>query len=222
MKRQLAVVVCLLGSACGGGGGGNTPTVPTPTPTPAQANRAPSITGMTMTGFGIQSITQFNYSATAADQDNDTLVYTWDLAGNPGSGTSGSIIFSTGGEGTARVTVSDGKGGTATDTRTFVVGTMTGAWRGSNSDIGPFSMSLTQTSTFISGTYADGSRFGPGQTDPAQPGSIRADGTIELRIKQARFTDFTFRGQMDQTGRRITGGIFGSGFTGQPFVMDKQ
>jgi len=42
-----------------------------------------------------------------------------------------------------------------------------------------------------------------------------------MRVKQGGFTDFTFRGQMDQTGRRVTGGLFGSGFGGQPFTIDK-
>ena len=42
-----------------------------------------------------------------------------------------------------------------------------------------------------------------------------------MRVKQGPFSDWTFRGQMDQTGRRITGGIFGSGFNGQPFTIEK-
>ena len=41
-------------------------------------------------------------------------------------------------------------------------------------------------------------------------------------MKQGVFTDFTFKGDMDQSGRRITGQIFGSGFNGQAFTMDKQ
>ncbi len=42
-----------------------------------------------------------------------------------------------------------------------------------------------------------------------------------MRIKVAPFTDFTMTGQMDGTGRRVTGTVAGSGFTGQPFTMQK-
>lgn len=41
-------------------------------------------------------------------------------------------------------------------------------------------------------------------------------------MKQAQFTDFTFRGDMDQSGRRVVGQLFGSGFNGEAFQMDKQ
>lgn len=43
-----------------------------------------------------------------------------------------------------------------------------------------------------------------------------------MRVKLSVFSDFTFRGRMDQSGRRITGGVYGSGFNGQSFTMDKQ
>lgn len=64
--------------------------------------------------------------------------------------------------------------------------------------------------------------FGRGQVDPAQPGRIDAEGNLELRVKLSVFTDFTFRGRMDQSGRRITGGVYGSGFNGRAFTMEKQ
>ena len=223
LSRTVIICVSLIAAACSGssdtptqpgGGGSNNP--------PPATNRPPAITAMSITAFGIQSLSQFAYSASANDPDGDAITYNWDIAGNPFSGSSGAVTFGNGGTFTARVTVSDGRGGTVTDTRTFIVGSMSGNWRGANTTLGSFTMALTQTSGFISGTYGDTSSFGPGRTDPAQPGTMRSDGTFELRIKQGAFTDFTFRGQMDQTGVRLTGGIFGSGFTGQPFVMDKQ
>lgn len=223
MKKVLAAAVCILLAACGGGSGNpSTPTTPTtPTPTPA-ANRAPVISSMSVSpNFGIANISSFIYAASASDPDNDPITYSWNLAGNAASGSSGQVVFTNGFDGTATVTVSDGKGGSATDSRPFTVGSMTGNWSGTNASLGVFTMSLTQTGTLISGTYADTSRFGPGRTDPAQPGIIRPDASFEVRIKQGGFTDFTFRGTMDNTGRRLTGGIFGSGFSGQPFVMTK-
>jgi len=36
------------------------------------------------------------------------------------------------------------------------------------------------------------------------------------------FLDFTMRGQMDPTGRRISGASFGSGFNGDTFSFDKR
>src|SRR3982750_4502724 len=117
-------------TGCGSGGGGtpsspSTPTTPT-TPT-APANRAPTINSLNFApAFGVAQLTQFSFNASASDPDGDAVTYTWDVAGNPFSGTNGSIVFSGGGNGTARLTVTDAKGATTSDTRTFVVGSMAG------------------------------------------------------------------------------------------------
>jgi hypothetical protein len=98
-----------------------------------------------------------------------------------------------------------------------------GCWRGTGpATLGTFSFTLNQDSGGrITGTYFD-STFGAGQLDPASTNNrIDAQGAIEMRVKQGPFTDFTFRAQMDQTGRRITGGVFGSGFGGQPITLTK-
>ncbi len=209
-------------AACGGGSSspgssGSTPTAPS---TPVQANRAPVINSMNFApAFGIAQLTQFSFNASASDPDGDPITYTWDVAGNPFSGTNDRIVFSGGGNGTARVTVSDSKGATATDTRDFVVGGMTGTWRGTWSSW-VFSSSLTQNGTAISGDYSD--QLGPGRLDPASPNTIDANGNIKLRYKQAIFSDFTFTGTMDATGRRITGVVNGSGASNVPFTMIKQ
>lgn len=218
MKRPLVpVVVCLVVAACGGGDGGNpTPTGPTP---PAASNTPPSITAMSMTTFGIQQLSQFSFSASATDANGDALTYAWDLAGNAASGSSGTMFFSSGGSGTARVTVSDGKGGTATETRTFVVGSMSGAWRGVYPGY-EFTSNLTQNGSRVTGDYRD--QLGDGTLDPAYANTIDADGNVVLRYKQGIFLDFTMRGRMDETGRRISGGVFGSGYSGEPFTMIKQ
>jgi hypothetical protein len=64
--------------------------------------------------------------------------------------------------------------------------------------------------------------IGTGNTDPAQPGQIRADGGFTVRIKIGAFTDFTMNGTMDSSGTRVSGSVTGSGFTGQPIVLSKQ
>ena len=216
------LVVSLIPIGCGGGGSG-TPTTPsTPTPPPAPSNLNPTITSMSVApSFGISELTSFTYSASATDPNGDAVTFTWDLAGTPATGANGSITFVGSGGGTIRLTVSDGRGGTATDSRTVTVGSMTGTWRGSGVQLGQFTMVLTQAGARVNGSYTD-DVFGAGQIDPAQPGSISASGRVEMRIKQGRFTDFTFRGDMDQSGRRVVGQIFGSGFNGQAFTMDKQ
>jgi hypothetical protein len=205
---------------CGGGSGGGsssssgTPTTPTPT------NRSPVVNSLNFTPtFGIAQLTTFQFSASASDPDGDPITYSWDVAGNAFTGTNGTITFSGGGSGTARVTVTDSKGATASDTRTFTVGSATGTWNGTFGEW-VFTSHLTQNSTFISGDYSD--QLGPGRLDPAVANTIDANGTVKLRYKQAIFSDFTFTGTMDSSGRRITGVVNGSGYSNAPFTMTKQ
>ena len=135
MLRRIAFSfgVLAIGGVTGCGGGsspaGSTPTSPS---TPTQTNRAPVINSLNFSPqFGVASLTQFAFNASASDPDGDAINYAWDVAGNPFSGTNGTITFAAGGDGTARLTVTDSKGATATDTRSFVVGSMTGHWIGS-------------------------------------------------------------------------------------------
>ena len=119
-------------AACGGGSPSGPSGTPTPTPTPTPANRAPIIASLEFSpSFGIAYLTQFSFNATASDPDGDGVSYAWDVSGNPFSAASGTIRFNYGSNGTARLTVTDSKGMTSSDTRDFVVGCMTGTWRGS-------------------------------------------------------------------------------------------
>jgi hypothetical protein len=188
---------------------------------------------MTITQFGIAQLTQFTYSGSATDPDGDSLTYTWDFGGASASGTSGIMTFPSGVTGTARLTVTDGKGATTSDTRTFVVGSMTGTWSGTVDvtdcvgRVKPMAATLSQSQTTITGsmTLAEGlCSFGPGTavTDPAEPGHIDTNGNVSIRIKIPPFTDVTFRGLMDQSGRRVAGGLYGSGHNGTPVVLDKE
>src|SRR3954471_7362154 len=108
-------------TGCGSGGGGppSSPSTPTtPTAPAAPANRAPVINALNFApAFGIAQLTQFSFNASASDPDADGVTYSWDVGGNAFTGSSGTIVFSTGGQSTARVTVSDGKGGTVSDSR---------------------------------------------------------------------------------------------------------
>jgi PKD domain len=236
MKVQIRVGVCVLaaaiGTGCGGGSSPSSNTTPTSPTTPA--NRAPVINSMNLAPvFGIAQLTQFSFNASASDPDGDGMTYAWDVAGNPVSGSSGTMTFSNGGNGTARVTVTDSKGATATDTRSFVVGSMTGSWSGTvdtTSCTGiakPMTASLSQSLTVVTGSIGLPNglcTFLPGNavTDPAEPGRIDASANVTIRIKIPPFTDVTFRGTMDTTGRKLTGGLFGSGHNGTPVVLNKQ
>jgi hypothetical protein len=227
LQTILAATVTV--SACGSsGGGGSTPTTPTP-PAP-QANRSPLINNLTFSPtFGIARLTQFQYGAAASDPDGDSVTYSWSLAGNPTSNPSGAVTFVNGFEGSATLTVTDGKGGTTSDSRAFVVGSMEGMWVGTF-DRFPITMQLTQPlGGAVSGTFAvpgtTPGTIGTGQLDPAANNRIEASGHVVLRLKLTAGTvpvnDFTFDGTMDQTGHRVTGSVSGSGFTGQPFSLTK-
>jgi len=233
MRTRAFVSVMFVGlvmAACGGGGGGSstigssTPTAPS-APAPA-ANRAPVVNSMTVNpSFGITQLTTFLISASASDADGDAITYRWEFGdGTTGTGSAFSKIYQGTGVATVRVTVEDSKGATATDSRTVTVGGMAGVWVGTmtTSATGQASMALdlTQGGPVVTGLMVlAGFR---GRTDPAQPGRIDSGGSIELRMKVDPFSDFTMRGQMDATGRRVTGTVHGSGFNGQPFTMDKQ
>jgi hypothetical protein len=98
---------------------------------------------------------------------------------------------------------------------------MTGTWIGSIPGYTNLVFTLTQSGTIVRGSFVE-QYFGEGKTDPAAPGHIDDAGRVEIRFKLSRFSDFTFRGTMDSTGQRVTGGVYGSGFNGEAFVMTKQ
>ena len=221
----LPAMFALSAIGCGGGAGSNsTPTAPGPPAPPVQQNRVPTLTSMSVSpDNGMSQLTSFVFNAAATDADGDQLTYTWDFGdGLQGTGTALTKIYNGSGQATVKVTVADGKGGSASDTRTVVVKSMNGAWRSTQADqnIGTFTFTLTQNGGAVTGAYSDSS-FGAGRIDPAQPGRVDTAGVFEMRVKQGRFTDFTFRGTLDPSGTRATGGVFGSGFNGQPFTMVK-
>jgi PKD repeat protein len=97
-----------------GKGGTGQATVPV---TVSAANTAPTVTASrTPAGDGNVNTT-FSYTAVGADTDGDTLTYAWDFGdGTTGTGASASHKYATSGAYNAKVTVDDGKGGTASAT----------------------------------------------------------------------------------------------------------
>jgi hypothetical protein len=219
-------------AACGGGSSpapAPTPT-PTPTPPPTPANRSPAISQLTVgPGSGLAFLTTFSGQATASDPDGDAVTYEWDLGdGTTATGSSVNKTYGTsGGEVTVKLTVSDGKGGTASDTRTVRIDSMTGTWRVTFKEFPAIELKLTQDGGVVTGTFVQlEPGFTPagttGRTDPAEPGRIDATGKFELRFKVGIFLDFYLRGTLDPSGRSFTGNAFNSGFDGMPFTGTKQ
>ncbi len=213
------VVGLLVSSGCrgGGAGGSDSPTAPAP-----QANRAPVINGMSVApGFGVAFVSPFQMAASASDSDGDPLGFQWQ-AGS--ASLTGAIVTTTmGGDGqqTVRLTVTDGRGGTATETRTVTLGNMTGTWSivldQCNNNQTAFIGTFTQSGGVFSGTFRWPFAFcnGPAGLTGAIPSdalaTIDASGRVSIRVKAAPFVDFFIVGQMDSSGRTIVGEAFGSG-----------
>ena len=232
VQRFFIAAAVVIVAACGGGGGGSsTPTSPTTPTTPApQPNRNPVINSVSVTPtFGIATFTTYTFASSASDPDSDSLTYTWDLAGNPRTGASQTIVFINGGDFSGTVTVSDGKGGTASQSVNFTSASTTGSWTGNIPfNIGPRPMSLTMTQSTTSGATTANWNIPAvalgGILDPASPNGIDAGGRVTLRFKITQgtgFLDFTFTGQMQTSGRSIVGSVSGSGFSGQPVTFTR-
>jgi PKD repeat protein len=147
----------------------------------------------------------------------------WEFGdGTTGAGASFSKTYSGSGVAMIRLTVTDARGLSVTDSRTITVGSMSGTWTGTlvTTSTLSFTASFNQDVAAVTGTM-NLAGFN-GRTDPVQPGTISSNGAITIRWKVDPFSDFTFSGQMDATGRRVTGTVAGSGFNGQPFTMNKQ
>jgi hypothetical protein len=219
-RATISLLAMVIVSACNSSDG--SPMAPT---TPA-ANQSPSVTSVTVNpAFGIAGLQTFNFSAVASDPDGDGLSYTWNLGGQTFTGATQQLVPNAGvsGPGTAMVTVTDGRGGTASGSVGFVVGNMTGTWQATTGPLAGAILNLTQTSSgIVEGTWSH--PIGSGETDPDQPGSINAAGQVTMRLKvtTGSFLDFNINGSMAATGATVTGTLDGSGFTGDPIVLEKQ
>ena len=86
-------------------------------------NADPVISAATRTPAGdVNTGQSVDFTAAATDADGDALTYAWDFGdGGTGSGATASHAYTTAGTYTAKVTVTDGKGGTASRTLEVVV-----------------------------------------------------------------------------------------------------
>lgn len=218
-------------TACGSSGGNSntsgTGTVPT---TPSPTNHAPTISVTTNQVFGISQLTLFTFTSAVLDPDGDPVTVTWDFGdGAQGAGNAANHTFNgSGGPMTVVGVATDSKGAQGTGSTSVTIGSMTGSWLANVPTCGTFTLSLIQSGGTIAGTFLMPSRWcavpsgTPGKTDPAEPGTIDANGNVQIRFKVGKFLDSYFRGKMDSTGRTVTGGMFQSGFSGDIATLTKQ
>jgi hypothetical protein len=110
-----AISVTLLATACGGGGGDSSTGQQT-SPPPASGNHAPTISGTPPTTATVG--TAYSFTPNASDSDQDTLTYSvtnkpsW-MSINAATGQLSGTPTATGSFANITISVSDGKGGTA-------------------------------------------------------------------------------------------------------------
>ena len=206
--------------ACGGSGSATAPT---------STNHPPTISVTSNGAFGIAQLSSFTFNAATTDADGDSVTVGWNLGdGAVATGNSTVHVYANGGTMSAVGTATDSKGAQTTGSTTVTVGSMTGSWLGNVPTCGPFNLTLTQNGGTISGTFVMPSQWcnvpggSTGKTDPAEPGTIDAQGNVQIRLKIGIFLDSYFRGKMDQTGRVVNGGMFQSGFSGDAATLTKQ
>jgi hypothetical protein len=175
-------------------------------------------------------------SATATDPANDSLTYTWSYGNNSSVGSPTSVTLTGDGTIPVQLVVSNGKGGSATQTQNVTIGTLTGTWNLNVDRCGgggnPVVLTLTQTGNQVAGSLffpnqwcAVSARSG-GSLKP--PATIDAQGNVQLLRLTAssstvgQFLETQVKGQMDGTGRKIVGVIDQSGFSNTPMTMTKQ
>jgi len=218
-SSRLALAVLFL-AGCGGGSDSPGPTPSSPTGPTVVANRVPSITNVTLSpAFGVSGLTTISMSASATDADNDTLTYQWSFAGKTMSGATVASTMTGDGAVAVDLTVTDGKGGSARDSRTVTIGSMAGRWTfiftGVCNPAIPTVLpvlSLSQFDTVITGDLVSPAAWcnvpagQTGKLDPAAPAKIDADGNFTgARLKIGAYQDTFLTGKMDSTGRIITG-----------------
>ncbi len=163
---------------------------------------------------GLQAAQSFAISSQgASDPDQDALTFTWEFGdGTTGSGQSVTKVYNNTGNFTVTVTCSDGKEST-TATGTATVRGMSGNWRGNITGFGPFTMSLTQSGTSVTGSYSDSD--GPGTLT----GNVSSPNGVSFTVRQPQIgAVFTFTGRTSGDVNSVTGTTFG----GRTFTMSRQ
>ena len=193
------------------------------------ANQAPIISALIATPTaGVTTLTTHILSATASDPDGDAITYLWDV-GDGRTSTSPTISLQYQNATTvtysARLTVTDSKGLTATSTVPVVSAALAGTFVGVL-QTNVITVNLTQfLNGVVTGTWTQPASSASGVVGPTgQPGTINANREFNLRFKVlagGNFDDFFYRGTMSPGGQTLTGTLTESGFNGQTLVLSK-
>ena len=180
-------------------------------------NRGPSagVVVVEPPGTGLAAATEFTFTLSGAgDPDADPIDVAWDFGdGASASGETARHTFTRAGSFTVVATVSDAES-SATTSLTVAVRDLAGAWAALvTTGIGPVPVQLTlaQSGTALSGSYAD--EDGPGTV----AGSVSAPRRVVLTVSQSPFLPFTFTGTADGEVALVTGTV-----EGLPFVMTRR
>jgi hypothetical protein len=180
--------------------------------------------------WGIADVQSFEYRAAATDADGDSLTYRWEFGSGvvvtnlavvsltfPSPANGSPLVSSP----TVLLNVQDGKGGIASATvPTVSLATGSGNWTISSGPLTGGFLALVQ--------FPDGSLRGayqlPGDSNEtlgastADEGSVAAGGVVRLPLRRGSAPILAL-GQMDQSGRVISGTL--SGAVSGPFTMAK-
>jgi hypothetical protein len=122
MRTLAAVLGVVVMTGCGNGGGA----APSQ---PSRANTPPSAAAINVspTGQAITSVTSVTFTGSATDPDGDTLTFNWNFGdGTTAAGQTVSKVFNRDGGFPVALTVSDGRGGSASAGTSVTARSLTG------------------------------------------------------------------------------------------------
>jgi PKD repeat protein len=180
-------------------------------PTVAQVMASPTT--------GLQGGTVFSFSASAGDEDGDSLTYTWNFGdGGTATGVSATHVYTTPGAFNVSVTVSDGKKD-ATGTGSVTVRALTGTWTGVFFRVLNATVTFTQTGSTFTGTYSD-TILGSGAVSAGTIGVLAPD-VVLFTVTLPGFTPFTYTGRITDANT-LNGVVNGSDFVNEPWTLRRQ
>ena len=185
-----------LGLAVAKGGGGTTSAATPPvSPTTSGANRIPVAGTIQISpqGQGLAFATQFSFQVVGSnDPDGDPLTFGWDFG--DGGTTSAAVgqtsvtkLYSGAGTWIVRVTVDDGRGGSATTSTSVVTTDLNGTWSGRQMYAGDLLeeiATLRQSGSTVSGTWQERNALFPslGRTCNLSGATFRVPNIVTLII----------------------------------------